>query len=189
MPFSRLERTIHGLQQLASRKKGVNFLEVRPDNVIIKPPCDSRSFVLASWLVLCLIPLSYLIYTAKYGVDSWAAPILLLLICLFICRDLLLLTEGQQYVTINFAARQFEFHRVHTFAGGRPRYSTIDFNKVQEVILTSNAITGNISVQRIVLLGETGEKLAFFDLRKDQFSSYTAGKLRLLFSVIIYTYH
>ncbi len=189
MPFSRLERTIRGLQQLASGKRGVNFLEVRPDTVIIKPLCDSSTFVLASWLVLCLIPLSYLLYITAYGMDTWVAPVLLLLICLFICRDLLLLTEGQQYVTINFNTRKFEFYRVHTFAGGRPRYYTIDFNKVREVILTSDAITGNVRVQRIILLGETGKELAFFDLRKDQFSSYTAGKLRLLFSVIIYTYH
>ncbi|MBV8251953.1 MAG: hypothetical protein JO154_05030 [Chitinophaga sp.] len=189
MPFSRLERTIRGLQQLASRKRGVNFLEVRPEAVIIKPPCDSRTFVLVSWLVLCLIPLSYLVYISAYGFDSWGAPVLLLLICLFIWRDLLLLTEGQQHVTINFQARQFEFYRMHTFAGGRPRYYNIDFNEVQEVILTAAPVTGNARLQRIVLIGKAGQELAFFDLRKDQFSNYTAGKLRLLFSVIIYTYH
>ncbi|WP_291914846.1 hypothetical protein [Chitinophaga sp. CB10] len=184
MPLSRLQRTIEGLRLLAARSRAGNFLEVLPESVSIRPSGDEPLLVKAVWMALYLVPLAYGGYVLLYGLDSWLAPPLVLLFCILTGRDIYLVTIGQQYVDIDLKAKVFRLQRLHQFYH-TPAAAEIPFAAVKQVTLTHISVHRLVKLYRISFVNQEEEVIAFFDLRPRVFSSYLAGKLRLLLAVVV----
>ncbi|NIG54939.1 hypothetical protein [Chitinophaga sp. Cy-1792] len=183
MPISRLERTIRGLQVLLARAHSAPLLEVDADCIRICPRGDSRTFVLLSWVGFLSLPAWYFVYISRHGIDSWLAPAIFLLLYLIFLRDLLLLTDAQQNVTIDLRKKIFCFEHIHFIHPQSPQQYSIDFAAVDQVTYERVQITWRISMHRITFRDAAGEKLAQLDLRPDLYPPWLIRKLRLLFIV------
>ncbi|MFB6454042.1 hypothetical protein ACE38W_02130 [Chitinophaga sp. Hz27] len=183
MPLSRLERTIRGLELLLAKSHAAPLLEVDAESVRICPRGDSRIFVLFSWAGFLLLPVWYFVYISKHGVDSWLAPGIFLLLYLIYLRDLLLLTDSQQYVTIDLRKKIFVFEHIHIIHPFSPQQFSVNFADVDQVTYEHLQITWRITMHRLTFWDKDGNRLARLDLRPDLYSPWLIRKLRLLFTV------